>query len=224
MGRPAGPDRAQEPHRRGQPWRLSLAAHRRPLVRGHPPRAHRAGGHRRTAHRTWSATVASTGRIFGQQLIGEGRDDALPTEIRVFCFYGEVGVVNVRRAHEPRRQRRHEDSPIPPRRESRAPPSAWHDDDIELPDVFHTAVDVGRRLSMHVPRAFVRVDLLDDDGDVVFGELTPRPGGPHYFGPEDDRRLGELWERAQARRPQRRDRRIGLFAQVRSGPARAAHR
>ena len=34
---------------------------------------------------------------------------------------------------------------------------------------------------------------------MVFGELTPRPGGPHYFGPEHDQRLGELWERAQAR-------------------------
>jgi hypothetical protein len=52
---------------------------------------------------------------------------------------------------------------------------------------------------MRIPKAFVRIDVLDDSGDVVFGELTPRPGGPHYFGPEDDRRLGELWERAQAR-------------------------
>jgi len=146
--------------------------------------------------------LAREGRIdgpyFGQQLIGEGRDNVLPTELRVYCFYGEVGVVNVRRAtshgdNAGTRARRYLPDGSPGPRHRR------HDDDIELPDVFHTAVDVGRRLSTHVPRAFVRVDLLEDDGDVVFGELTPRPGGPHYFGPEDDRRLGELWEQAQAR-------------------------
>ena len=138
------------------------------------------------------------GPFIGQQLIGEGRDDTLPTEIRVHCFYGEVGMVHVRRAtthgdNTGTRTRRFlpDGSPGPRHR--------WHDDDVELPDVFHTAVDVGRRLSAHVPRTFVRVDLLDDDADVVFGELTPRPGGPHYFGPEADRRLGELWEQAQAR-------------------------
>ncbi len=138
------------------------------------------------------------GPFFGQELVGAGRDDALPTEVRVHCFYGEVGVVNVRRAtshgdNAGTRTRRFlpDGSPGPPHR--------WHSDDVELPDAFHTAVDVGRRLSTHIPRAFVRIDLLDDDGDVVFGELTPRPGGPHYFGPEYDQRLGELWERAQAR-------------------------
>lgn len=138
------------------------------------------------------------GPFIGQQLIGEGRDDALPTEVRVHSFYGEVGVVHVRRA------RRHGDNAGTGMRRflpdgSPGFPHRWHDADIELPDAFHTAVDIGRRLSAHVPRAFVRVDLLDDDGDVVFGELTPRPGGPNYFGPEDDRRLGELWEQAQAR-------------------------
>ena len=147
-------------------------------------------------------SLVATGRIdgpfFGQELIGEGRDDNLPTEIRVFGFYGEVGIVNVRQTtrlgdNAGTRTRRFLEDGRPGPRHRR------HDDTIGLPDVFEAAVEVGRRLSMHVPRAFVRIDLLDDGGDVVFGELTPRPGGPHYFGPEDDRRLGELWERALAR-------------------------
>ena len=98
--------------------------------------------------------LAREGRIdgpfFGQQLIGEGRDDALPTELRVYCFYGEVGVVNVRRAtshgdNAGTRARRYLPDGSPGPRHLR------HDDDIELPDVFHTAVDVGRRLSTQSP-------------------------------------------------------------------------
>ena len=138
------------------------------------------------------------GPFFGQELIGAGHDDTLPTEIRVFGFHGEVGVVNVRQVtshgeNAGTRARRFlaDGSPGPRHRR--------HDDDIELPDVFEAAVDLGGRLSLHVPRAFVRVDFLDDGGDIVFGELTSLPGGPHYFGPVDDRRLGELWERAHAR-------------------------
>jgi teichuronopeptide biosynthesis TupA-like protein len=138
------------------------------------------------------------GPFFGQELIGKGRDDALPTEVRVYCFYGEAGVVNVRRAtshgdNTGTRARRFLPDGSP------GPRHVRHDDDIELPDAFHRAVDIARRLSGHVPRPLVRVDFLDDDGDAVFGELTPRPGGPHYFGRDDDRRLGELWEQAQAR-------------------------
>ena len=138
------------------------------------------------------------GPIFGQQLIGAGRDNALPTEVRVFGFYGEVGMVNVRRAthHGNRagtRVRRFLEDGTP------GPRHPLHDDNLGLPDIFEEAVEIGRRFSTQVRRPFLRIDLLDDGGDVVFGELTPRPGGPHYFGPDDDRRLGELWERAQAR-------------------------
>jgi hypothetical protein len=136
--------------------------------------------------------------LFGQQLIGAGRDNALPTEVRVFGFHGEVGMVNVRRtgSHGNRsgtRIRRFLEDGTP------GPRHPLHDDDIGLPDIFESAVEIGRRLSAHVPRPFVRIDFLDDDGEVVFGELTPRPGGPHYLGREHDIRLGELWERAQAR-------------------------
>jgi hypothetical protein len=138
------------------------------------------------------------GPLFGQQLIGAGRDNALPTEVRVFAFYGEVGLVNVRRTashgdQSGTRIRRFLEDGTP------GPRHPLHDDDIVPPSIFQEAVEIGRRFSTQVPRPFVRVDLLDDDGDVVFGELTPRPGGPHYFDPEHDLRLGELWERAQAR-------------------------
>ncbi len=140
------------------------------------------------------------GPIFGQELIGAGRDNALPAEIRVFGFYGEVGMANVlRRAMHgsnagTRSTRYLEDGSPGPRHHLHFQP-----DDTDPPGSFETAVEIGRHLSAHIPRPFVRIDFLDDDGDVVFGELTPRPGGSNYFGPEDDARLGELWERAEAR-------------------------
>ena len=138
------------------------------------------------------------GPFFAQELIGEGRDDTLPTEIRVFGFYGEVGIVNVRQTtsmgdNAGTKSRRFLEDGSPGSRHRR------HDDTISRPHTFDAAVEVGRRLSLHIPRAFVRIDLLDGGDEVVFGELTPRPGGPHYFGAEEDLRLGELWERAQAR-------------------------
>ena len=140
------------------------------------------------------------GPIFGQEFIGAGRDDALPAEVRVFGFYGEVGMANVlRRAMHgsnagTRSSRYLEDGSPGPQHHLHFRP-----DDSDPPDGFETAVEIGRHLSAQITRPFVRIDFLDDDGDVVFGELTPRPGGSNYFGPEDDVRLGELWERAQAR-------------------------
>ena len=140
------------------------------------------------------------GPIVGQELIGAGRDNALPAEIRVFGFYGEVGMANVlrRTVHGSnagtRSSRFLEDGSPGPRQHLHFRP-----DDTDPPDSFKAAVEIGRHLSAQIPRPFVRIDFLDDDGDVVFGELTPRPGGSNYFGPEDDVRLGELWERAQAR-------------------------
>ena len=141
-----------------------------------------------------------SGPIFGQELIGAGRDNALPAEVRVFGFYGEVGMANVLRramhgSNAGTRSRRYlEDGSPGPRHHLHFP-----EDDTGPPESFETAVEIGRRLSAQIPRPFVRIDFLDDDGDLVFGELTPRPGGSNYFGPEDDGRLGELWERAQAR-------------------------
>lgn len=138
------------------------------------------------------------GPFFGQELIGAGRENILPTEVRVFCFYGEVGLVNVRRvaSHADKasvRVRRFLEDGTP------GPRHPLHDDDIVPPDIFEEAVEIGRQYSTLVPRPFIRMDFLDDHGDLVFGELTPRPGGPHYFGPEHDLRLGVLWEHARAR-------------------------
>jgi hypothetical protein len=74
-----------------------------------------------------------------------------------------------------------------------------HDHSIPVPPNLDELLEVARRMSRGIPRAFVRVDLYDIDGRVVFGELTPRPGHLMDYGTEQDERMGHLWEQALAR-------------------------
>jgi hypothetical protein len=137
------------------------------------------------------------GPFFAEELLGGGRDDALPVEVRVSAFYGEVSHALLR--HVPDVGNRES---VKARRimiDGVATKGEEAVDDIDVPDNLDELVEVARRLSLHIPRPYVRIDLYDVAGDVVFGELTPRPGSPSSVGAELDRQLGELWERAQAR-------------------------
>ena len=137
------------------------------------------------------------GPFFAEELLGGGRDNTLPVEVRVSAFYGEVSHALLRHVpefgnRESVRSRRIVIDGVALTGEEVA-------DDIDVPDNLDELVDVARRLSLCIPRPYVRIDLYDVAGEVVFGELTPRPGSPSSVGAELDRRLGELWERAQAR-------------------------
>jgi hypothetical protein len=137
------------------------------------------------------------GPFFAEELLDGGRDNALPVEVRVSAFYGEVSHALLRHVpevgnRESVKARRIMIDGVAIKGEEAA-------DDIDVPDSLDELVEVARRLSLHIPRPYVRIDLYDVAGEVVFGELTPRPGSPSSVGAELDRRLGELWERAQAR-------------------------
>ena len=58
---------------------------------------------------------------------------------------------------------------------------------------------IAARVSMAVPLPFVRVDLYESDSQVFLGEITPFPGGSVEHSPTWDRKLGEAWERSEAR-------------------------
>lgn len=73
------------------------------------------------------------------------------------------------------------------------------DRSIRVPEHADELLDLARRISSAVPRAFLRVDLYDGRSGPVFGEITPQPGGHQYFRPRVDRMLGECWEEAEAR-------------------------
>jgi hypothetical protein len=148
-------------------------------------------------------SLESAGRVggpyFAEELLGGGAGNALPVDVKVHAFHGEISHVLLRRV------RVHGESTtfrvILPDGTDAGPVlrGLVHDQDIPAPGNLDALMEVARVMSLAIPRPFIRVDLYDIDGRIVFGELTPRPGHLMDYGPEQDERLGHLWERAQAR-------------------------
>lgn len=150
--------------------------------------------------------LAEEGRI-GRDLVVEElierRDDphALPYDWKVYCFGGRAELVLQKdpcgtRSNEVARFRFFD-------RDWRdlGPVRYPHLVDPTLPpprgpdELLATA----ERVSAHLARPFVRVDLFEGASTVRFGEITPHPGGDQWYGPEIDERLGTAWERAEVR-------------------------
>ena len=150
-------------------------------------------------------SLESSGRIdgpyFAEELLGGGVGNALPVDVKVHAFFGEISHVLLRRVTVHRDRNATAFRVILPDRTDPGPivRGLAHDHTIPVPSNLDELMEVARRMSLGIPRAFVRVDLYDVDGRVVFGELTPRPGHLMDYGPEQDERLGHLWERAHAR-------------------------
>lgn len=139
--------------------------------------------------------------FFAEELLRGTTGDIIPLDIKVYAFYGEVGHVLLRRVV------RHGDPESVTARYLDADgadlgpltPDRTIDASIPIPARLPDALDAARRLSVAVRLPFVRVDLYETERGTVFGELTPRPGGPQRYRREHDRLLGAMWEEAQAR-------------------------
>jgi hypothetical protein len=70
---------------------------------------------------------------------------------------------------------------------------------MPTPPRLDEVVDIASRLSVAMRLPFARIDLYPLRDRVVFGEVTPRPGGRQWLGVEQDTMLGDSWERALAR-------------------------
>ena len=141
------------------------------------------------------------GPYFAEELLGGGVGNALPVDVKVHAFYGEISHVLLRRVRVHRDKDATAFRVILPDRTDPGPivRGLLHDHAIPVPSNIEELMEVACRMSLGIPRAFVRVDLYDIHGRVVFGELTPRPGHLMDYGPKQDVRLGHLWERAHAR-------------------------
>lgn len=150
--------------------------------------------------------LAARGRISRVVLVEEllrpphTTDLTTVPDVKLYCFYGVVGLVLVagrRRRGPAGLSFRYLDTSG--RDLGHARPLQPHDP--HLPDPLHldTLLQHGRTLSAALPEPFVRLDFYEQQSSVVFGEVTPSPGGDQVFRPDVDEDLGALWEDAEAR-------------------------
>ncbi|MBR0406931.1 MAG: glycosyl transferase [Clostridia bacterium] len=69
-----------------------------------------------------------------------------------------------------------------------------HEQDPDFPDNFDEMIDIARKLAVAVEAPFIRIDMYNIDGRIVFSEITFRPcSGYMKFVPEEwDIRVGDM--------------------------------
>jgi hypothetical protein len=165
--------------------------------------------------RSWAELVASfeglvsAGRVSRRVAIEELLKPAppirdvisVPDDWKIYCCYDRPVVVMQRRLFESAdasRWRFRYWSPEwvdlgvamdPPR----------HGPHLEPPIDGRALIDAAGAIGAALKAPFCRIDLYETERGVVFGELTPRPGGPQRWRDDVDEMLGRAWEQAEAR-------------------------
>jgi hypothetical protein len=155
---------------------------------------------------------------FGAEgFLDDGNDsEPLPCEVKAYSFYGEVPLLQITRSDEhgnldATRYRIVDargcdliDADTHPALDPAVRVDPAHrlgriDPAMPTPPRLDEVVDIASRLSVAMRLPFARIDLYPLRDRVVFGEVTPRPGGRQWLGVEQDTMLGDSWERALAR-------------------------
>lgn len=130
----------------------------------------------------------------------DGTGTRPPVDVKLYTFYGETVIVLLRQVEA------HGDPTAVFRIVDRHGQDAGDhysgkpiDPTLEVPTRLTEMVDAAERLSIAIRAPFSRIDMYGIGERIVFGEITPRPGGPQWFGPELDARLGAAWEQAHVR-------------------------
>ncbi|MGV8964922.1 MAG: ATP-grasp fold amidoligase family protein [Cellulomonas sp.] len=142
-------------------------------------------------------------RLLLEELVVDPRRPGLPPiDYKVSTFFGEVGLIEAK-SHGvgSRGQAVSTWKVFDPEWSDLGNVFGDYATDPAIPAPLHAEalLDLARRISLAVPRPYLRVDLYDDAAGPVFGEITPEPGGEVLVRPDVDRLLGEHWEQAQAR-------------------------
>jgi len=157
------------------------------------------------------------GPFAAEGFLDDGDDsEPLPCEVKAYAFYGEVPLLQITRSDDhgnlgATRYRIVDAQGIdlidanthPALNATVGVDPAHRLDRIDLaiptPPRLDEVADTASRLSVAMRLPFARIDLYPLRDRVVFGEVTPRPGGRQWLGAELDAMLGEAWERALAR-------------------------
>lgn len=144
----------------------------------------------------------SAGGVIEELLPSPYRDGrAIAPDIKLYCFYGKVGMIMMRDCMGSRLARDFRLRYLAPDGTDLGDAAPGRAADPTLPKPLHldAVVDAGERVSAAIPVGFIRVDLYERPDRVVFGEITPFPGGDQGMRRDIDRELGRLWEEAEAR-------------------------
>lgn len=157
------------------------------------------------------------GPFGAEEFLDDGdNSEPLPCEVKAYSFYGEVPLLQITRSDDhgnlERTRYRFVDALgcdlIDADTHPALDPTVGVDpvdrlDRIDLsiptPPRLDEVAAVASRLSVMMRLPFARIDLYPLRDRVVFGEVTPRPGGRQWLGAELDTLLGEYWERSLAR-------------------------
>lgn len=123
----------------------------------------------------------------------------VPEDVKLYTFFGKVGMIMLRSV--PKHGARYAVRYLSREGEDLGDisPDRTISDQIPIPEDLDGLVSAAERLSAATRSPFIRVDLYETTRGVVFGELTPLPGGRQHFAAEVDARLGAMWEDAERR-------------------------
>lgn len=142
-----------------------------------------------------SATSASRDKWLSEELILSDNEQRQPAvDLKFWTFYGKVAFVSEINRHPEVRW----DFWGPDGQRIEAP-GGWKITRHEGQGFDPEHLKIVERISTEIPYPFMRIDMLRGDGELVFGELTPRPGSSNVLTREWDRRMGEMWGLAENR-------------------------
>lgn len=128
-----------------------------------------------------------------EMIVGSGGSPLETLDVKMYCFYGEVGLILQVDRWRGRMYRFFNPA-------GKIVDTGKYSAEPDVTPVFdQKLINIAAEVSRKIPWAHVRIDFLVSDSDWRFGEFTLRPGVPANFNSEWDRRLGELYVKAQAR-------------------------
>lgn len=146
------------------------------------------------------ASEAFTSGTWEVQALVTRQEEPAP-DLKFYCFYGEIGtVLEVHRF--PKQQYMFFDRELRPTpfTNDRLPRAAsLKSSVIHNGHLREDHLQRVRDLSRSIPAPFMRIDMLFSDDGPVFCEFCGAPGNIHTIFEEDDRRLGEMYARAENR-------------------------
>lgn len=138
---------------------------------------------------------------FAEEFLDQPSGGAIPDDIKVYAFYGDVQMTLLRAVpeHAKLSKMRRRYLTADGQDMGDVMPGATVDAAIPIPRDYAAMVERAAHLSRAVGTAFVRVDFYQTEKGPVLGEITRAPGEPQLHAPSLDRAMGQAWDRARLR-------------------------